>query len=325
MRRLGATVDNSQPNQETKAVRILPKWRPMMAPRQSSSLASFLGALALLGGFACAEPGNLLQSGDGENAATVKKWVGPIRQYTKDAHTGKACLHLPKPSIARARDWIEVDPSKTYELSGYFRSLNPKQPSRMLLDIRFYDADKQAIRPRTVRPVSSVSPLLADAPEGATSITVAKADWPKKAPLQALAFNAKEDLSDLPNSNFAGFSELRRTDAGIVIELAKPLDRAYPAGTGVRLHLYMNHPRIATNAVPEQWTRYAFMFNSRPLPKVGNRNAIWPGTKYMGVTILHQYAGYPKKLPEGEEPPQLLFDDIKLRTVVLEDEKGKQK
>ena len=52
-----------------------------------------------------------------------------------------------------------------------------------------------------------------------------------------LAFNAKEDMSDLPNFTIVAFEKFERKDGKIIITLPKAYNRSYPAGTKVRLHV----------------------------------------------------------------------------------------
>lgn len=258
---------------------------------------------------------NLLKHGGAEDAADVKAWGGHTRLYTEDAHSGEACFHLPHIGSVSAPGHVEIDPTKTYELSGWFRSLNPKQPSRMLLDIRFLDADQAPIKPRSIHPFSGVSTLVAGVAEGAQEVTVAAGDWPLKGTLLALVFNAREDLSDLPNHEFARVKALRKAEDGCAVELTKPLPQSYPAGTSVRLHRYLDYPRVVTNAVPTEWTRFAFRVAAEPVPGGRKNDYFWPGARYMEIKIIHHYTHYPKPLPEGEETPELLFDDITLKEI----------
>jgi len=278
-------------------------------------LAALICSLTLYAGLAFAEPADLLGCGDGEDAAVVKKWGGYVRQYREDAHSGLASFQLPREGTVGSPNFVEIDPSKTYEISGWFKSQKSGQPSRVLLDVRYYTEDKQAIKPRSVRPVSSVSVLQVDAPEGTKELKVAKSDWPKRGRLQVIVFNAKKDLSDLPNNEYADFSALRETDSGYIVTLKKPLPKAYPAGTGVRLHRYLDYPRVWANKVPQEWTRLSLRVAADPVPGSHGRNYFWPGAKYIRVKVLHQYTNYPKRLPEGEEPPSLLFDDITVKEV----------
>lgn len=258
---------------------------------------------------------NLLQCGDGENPALIAKWGGPVTRLTTDAHSGDACLRIGHISSATVPALVEIDRSKTYELSGFFKSADPDQPSRTLYDIRFYTADMRPIDPRMVQPISSVSELTEAAAKGDTVIKVAKKDWPLEGRLHAVAFNAKDNLSDLPNFDIAKFAGIKETDDGYEVKIRKPLTKSYPAGTGVRLHKYIDFPRIAINPIPVEWTRYAFKIAEKPVPGGRSQDFFWPGAKYMEVKILNQYRHRPKPLPKGENPPTLLFDDLTLKEV----------
>lgn len=259
--------------------------------------------------------GNLLRGGDAEKWDEFVRWGGGAFRNTTDPHSGKACFELRGIGSVTSPGLIEIDWSKTYELSGWFKSVRPGQPSRVLFDIRFFTADKRAIGPHNTCPVSSVSKLLAAASAGDTVLPVAEADWPLQGRMSSVAFHAKADLSDLPNFEVVPLAGIGKTAAGYQVSLRKPLEEAYPAGTGVRLHRYLDFPRVAHNKTPYEWTRYSFTIAKDVPPGRRVQDCFWPGAKYVRFVIIHQYTSYPEPLPEGEEPPLLRYDDIVFREV----------
>ena len=267
--------------------------------------------------------GNLLRGGDGEDPALFVKWGGPVTRTTSDAHSGAAALRIDTIAMATAPGQVEINRSNRYELSCWFRSANTNQVSRALLDMRFFTVDRRPIDNWAVQPATTASALLQNAPAGSVILRVAKRAWQAEAGGMLrpghvglrLAVNARDDLSDLPNFETLPVDNLAENESWCEVTLAAPLKHELPAGTGVRLHRYLDYPRVATNHVPAAWTRYAFTIAAQPAPGTRSEMRIWPGAKYAGVVIFNHYSRYPAPLPGGEEEPILHFDDLTLKKV----------
>lgn len=264
------------------------------------------------------ETKNLLPAGDGENIAVLgKNWQGFIQITDTDKKSGQGAILIDRVAMIRNKTLIPIDSSKTYVISGWLKSKNPEQLSRGLLDVRYYTADKKAIKPRSVQPASSVSELVKATGKGATELLVKRNKWPR-APrgILAIVFNAKDDLSDLPNFELGRIKKYSYSREGYKITLSKPLTKDYPAGCKVRLHRYLDYPRVGSNSISaDKWTNMNFTIGSGA-PK---KYKIWPGAKYMQIALLNQYKGYPKPLPKDAKPPQLLIDDLSVTELIKED------
>lgn len=258
---------------------------------------------------------NLLEGGDAEDYNQFVKWDGIIKYNTSDSHSGKASYEFSGEGLGHSSNYIPIDYYKTYEISGWFKSLTPEQLPRVLYDIRYYTEDKRPITPNSIAPVTSTSTLAKAAEEGDKTIYIKAKDWKEHPLASTLVFNAKEDLSDLPSFDFHPFKSVKLNESGYEVELKKPLGSDYPAGTGVRLHRYLDHPRVVLNPVPTEWTRCSKRISAKVQNGGRQQDKFWPGAKFMKVTIIHQYRKYPKKLPAGEEPPGMLMDDLELKVV----------
>jgi hypothetical protein len=261
-------------------------------------------------------PVNLFKAGDGEDKALFKKtWVGYLDITTDDKHSGEAAIRMYKVGSCLAQKiLIKIDPEKEYIISGWFKSANPEELSRVLMDIRFYTANKKMINARSILPLSSENPLLADAKAGDKELLVAADNWPDRSKLKggaAIVFDAKEDKSDLPNFSFNRLKKYDLTDKGYKLGLKKPLKKAYPKGTLVRLHKYLDYPRQHRNNLPAKWTKLTFKLSKIP-PRRRPERTVWKGAEYMSFCIMNQYKNYPKPLPEGQAPPILLIDDLSI-------------
>lgn len=260
--------------------------------------------------------GNLLHAGDGENPEMLVRWSGTPYRRTDIAHSGDACLELRREGMVTTPGFVELDLTKTYEVSGWFRSANPEQLSRVLLDIRLYTEDRVPIGPLAVEPVSGVSNVVETAPAGDAVVRVRKAGWRiNDGRGRALALHAKEDLSDLPNFSTLEITGLETQGDLHVVHLSKPLGEPIPADTPVRLHRYRDHPRTYHSPVPTEWTRYAFTIAAEPAPDAPPQDYFWPGTHYAKLAVFNQYRLYPERLGPDDEQPHLLFDDLMIREI----------
>ncbi len=111
---------------------------------------------------------------------------------------------------------------------------------------------------------------------------------------QAIAFNAKDDFSDLPNYEVV-YKILKIVPEGdnMELQLSTAVKKAYPADTKVRMHTpacgsYV-YTTIVGSKVPKIWKAYS---NSAVLGKPGQMG--WkffrPGTAFVKIIILPNYA-----------------------------------
>jgi hypothetical protein len=250
---------------------------------------------------------NLLKSGDGEDAELAGKWGQGTIQNTTDKKSGFACMEnsFAARNFTFAPELIEVDPAKTYKLSGFFKSRDKDKKSKAMCCIRYYNSDKKEIEPWSVLPVAdTATTLTADAKKGEKILKIAPKEWIRhKAMLYAVAFNAKDDLSDLPNFNTSPIADVSVKETFNEITLGEPLTQDYPAGTKVRMHRYLDYMSIV-NEVPAEWTEYSISISGEAEGGAPAKNKFWNGTKFIKVSIF------------GMNVAPLLFDDIAFQEVM---------
>ena len=136
-----------------------------------------------------------------------------------------------------------VDPRKKYLLSGKFRVAGV--PGNRLEHFYFgfapYAADGRPIGPEMIRPVGTgIFPLAEKVEVGDRDLLIRAADWRIGTPHLRIAFDAKADLSDLPNfflsPRIRKDSQTKGPDGTLRVTLSEPMKFARPAGTPVRLH-----------------------------------------------------------------------------------------
>ena len=152
---------------------------------------------------------------------------------------------------------ITVDPAKKYKVSVKVKQLG-EVPALVYIGFIPYDAKNRIIRPHygSNNTKGSATTLTAAVAKGATSITVTDASKWKKGKHYFIAFNVKDDMSDIPNFAFAGvITKIEKTGDVYTVSFKKPLGVSYPVGTKVRQHR-SGGTYVYTKAgkSPKEWT-----------------------------------------------------------------------
>lgn len=236
-------------------------------------------------------------------------------QNTEDKVSGEASFQGNGKNIwAYSKTYIPVDPSKTYELSGSFKSIG-KDQGRCYLGLVMYNAKKRSIYRNSVSAYKgTITELAADVKVGDKVIQLKDCSKWHKAPLnrKIIAWNAKKDFSDLPN--YATSSTLVKLEQkGDIWEatLKRPVKKSYPAGTKVREHYTgggYSYIAASYKPVPAKWTK--FSGKVKGIAKLGpSKKQFWPGTKYVKVVVIVNY-----RAKKGSDC-KTLFDDISFKEV----------
>lgn len=267
-----------------------------------------IAALLCIAGIAVSAE-NLLKGGDAEDAATVKKWGKDIAQNTEDKVSGKSSFQIDKKTIrAISPGYIEIDPEKTYKLSGSFKSAG-KDKGRCYFGLMMYNDKKRGIsRNYLTYRAGTQTKLAEEAKAGDKVIKLADCSkWLLKHPRTLLAFGAKEDFSDLPNTDLSpSVTKIEKQGDVYEVTLKSPLKKNYPAGTEVRQHFRSGgyqYCAASNKQVPKEWTKYSGTVKGIN-PKGLSNKQFWPGTKYVRVIIFANYGA------KKDEDCKTLFDDI---------------
>ncbi len=250
---------------------------------------------------------------NGNALKELKTWIGPVQVADNGRQDGK-CFSVTGSKLVTAKDLIELDPTKTYRLSGYFKSAGAK-PNVVLVGLRLLNSYRKIIDASSVNTVSgSDTTLIAEAGSGSTTLKIRNASaWEEafraRRLLIAVGTDTTGEYKDLPNFQTYRVTDLQKDEDGWNVSLEKPLVKPLPAGTGVRAHLMSGHLMYAFtfNKHLADWTRY--QGDIKPMVKTGSpASTLWPGARYAQIMIL---ANWGQKNDET-----LLFRDI-----VLEEKK----
>ena len=194
--------------------------------KKSTTLIFSLCAMAFA---ATADDSNLLKNGNFARGKTNWLTAGSV---TEEANAGVLTLGAKAPR-ANTRQVLEIDQESTYKISA---KITANKAAQMLIGVIpvskqgyeiFYRNSNGALK-------NTLTELAEPFTKGSTTVVLKdnpawKAGW--------LAFNAKEDMSDLPNYAIVNFKNFERKDGKIFITLPKAYNRSYAAGTKVRLHV----------------------------------------------------------------------------------------
>ncbi len=213
-------------------------------------------------------------------------------------------------ATATLSDFIEIDPARAYELSGWFRS-GPAAEMSADFGWAAYDAAKRPIHLAHVQVNDqTLSRLAADAAPGDTSILIEGSLRGYTAhTFMPVAFHVRADCGDLPNRDLSGDTLVVRAEAeGIRVTFATPLTNHYPKGTAVRQHNRIGASHqwtgFAGKQVPREWQecRAAVAGGSAVRASVGR---FWPGTRYVRLVVRAQ----------GGREGSVHADDLDLKAV----------
>ena len=140
-----------------------------------------------------------------------------------------------------AAPYIPVDTAKKYRLSGSFRLVKPlaEKPGKLKFGIQTYDQNKRPILPEHTTVINNTATTLVSAAEyGQRKVTIANGKrWRIVPNFSYIAFNTKDDFSDLPNRSTIAITGIKvLPDGKAELELKEPLREFYPAGSNVRMH-----------------------------------------------------------------------------------------
>lgn len=217
---------------------------------------------------------------------------------------GEYGIRIAGATTATLSDFIAVDPSRAYQLAGWFRTADGSE-CQIRFGLECYDADRQLIKLEEVNyNVGTLCRLLEDAKEGDKFIVTDGSRTGFTAhPFMPVAFNAAGDCSDLPNRELSSAPvSLEPYGVGVKVSFAEPLSRNYPAGTPVRQHRRIGQTELWDSfTVTGQWHEQQYETtggNTRILAP----NRFHPGTGFVRIVVRNS----------GSKETDLYADDLSL-------------
>ncbi len=189
--------------------------------------------------------------------------------------------------LKEVTDYVPVDSGKTYEFSAAVQG----KSGWLEMYLFQYDRQKRRLGAYHVNANQGTETVLtAPAERGAMSFTVADASkWEVPQKGNIVVFNAKADLSDLPNFQHEYYvKKVTRQENGFLIDLDRKLMRSYPAGVMVRLHMDGGHlgwkAKLPSDKEFRRLIEPAEKFGAKP-------NRWWQGTAFVRLALRTDSAG----------------------------------
>ena len=254
--------------------------------RQIFGIVVGVSALFMTGGLVAGEETLVKWGADTE--VLQKEWSGKIKYETVD---DKLCGVVDNKKFITSKKFIPVEAGKKYTLSGTFKSLG-EAPSIVYYGFRLYDKNKRSISPLNTNIVAGSDTTLAqDCKKGDKTLVIkANKKWRKS---KAVAFNTKDDFSDLPNYEIVyKVTKIVLKGENMELELSKPVAKAYSAETKVREHTpaygSFLYTVIAGLKVPKTWKSYSDIAIHGE-PGEMSWQIFRPGTAFVKIVILPNY------------------------------------
>lgn len=252
---------------------------------------TLLTLAALCSAFTLAATDNLIRHAD-DGTIAAADFPG-AKLNTEETASGKGSLEFADRKWVLGKQHFIINPQRTYTLSLQARSADAAAPSNCFFGIAMYDKDGKLITAQQIGTYKGSDTILnLPVTSGDKEITVQDASkWRNN---MQVAFNTKEDYSDLPNREvWARITKIEKLEAAWKITLSHPVKKDYPAGTGVRTHTPSSghcYALASGRNIPGQWTEYRASFTGRTHEAGPNLyKGFWPGAASFVICIVPNY------------------------------------
>ena len=173
-------------------------------------------------------------------AEPVKLTPSQPKEFTDGAKLEvlDGALVVRKPGSFISKEHVAVDTTKPAQLTLEYKLAPDAKPDSFVFSLDVVDAKGRRFVGAHVNPIKTTeTELAADAKKGDKTLKIKDASQWQDLPLKRgvmVAFNVKEDLSDLPNRTVTGLIESVSPEGEVTLRV--PLRVGYPAGTRVRVH-----------------------------------------------------------------------------------------
>ncbi|MBQ7696635.1 MAG: hypothetical protein IJT50_16110 [Lentisphaeria bacterium] len=216
----------------------------------------------------------------GAEALDAKKaadFTGDVKDI-KDVGGGVVRISTKKPAFRIRTKKIAIDPSQKYKLSVEYRKVpGSKSEGRFYCGPTNFDAQGREISCDSLFPVAGSETTLVTPVKVGDRIVRIKNGSKWQVKYGRIAFNVKNDLSDLPNFDLLRFSAIKPIGFVWEVTLSAPAPKAYPEGTAVRNHLDgASYRYLVGNAVPgDQWKKVERVVEGVSRDNVPEKNNSW--------------------------------------------------
>lgn len=213
------------------------------------SKALLMIGLGLVAGIVFAEDALIYE----EAASGKLEMTGGVRIIAQE--NGDKAFLAERTKYVVSTKTFTIDPDKSYLLSVRVKGLGDS-PTVAYLGVAPHDAEGRYIDSHNVNVIGSLTELAAACEPTDTVLKIRDcSSWRKGSTV--VAFDAKEDRSDLPNFNVSpSIKDIEEKDGFFEVTLVNPVGAAYQAGTKVRQHARGGFVYAKYGEVPNAWTTW---------------------------------------------------------------------
>ena len=226
----------------------------------------------------------------GAQELTKEQWDKKARPSKNDPAAMTISTKVVIYSIASP--YIPVDPAKKYKLSGKFRLVKPlsEKPGKLKFGIQTFDLNKMPIQPENTTVINrTATTLVTPAEYGQRKVTIADGkNWKIVPNFSYIAFNVKDDFSDLPNRSTMAITGIKMLpDGKAELELKEPLREFFPAGSKVRMHHRLSaflYGGALNQALTDEFQEFSGVFSGEQ--RGMSHNIFRKGTAFIQVVVM---------------------------------------
>ncbi|MBE6368193.1 MAG: hypothetical protein E7052_09845 [Lentisphaerae bacterium] len=190
---------------------------------------------------------------------------------------------------------FKLKAGKKYIFSAEFRS-KPGTPAGVAYIGNWsISAKGKRILPENIKVVSNTNTTLLEAAEKNTvKVVIAKpAGWRDNVAKRHwnLVMNTQDDFSDLPNMTYFKIKDAQVDGDKVVLTLGKKLNKTYPAGTRVRIHVSSTgmYGGLSNKKPAEEWKKITWTVSGTAEIGTNPCDKWWPGATQGAIRIIGNY------------------------------------
>ena len=248
------------------------------------------------------------------NIQDTNQWKGKVELVKEQSKENNPCfvLYGRYPTKLIYKHYIPIDSNKSYTFKARLRTLDEKLPASGYMGFQVLDKNKREITYQNVVVLPLEYSEVISAKKGSKEVLIKLIPKFEKIKKQKLAFNAKEDQSDLPNFDLSSACKkvTKIDEKTIKVELTKPLTKDYAKGSKIRIHSKYSVPMyyLVSGWMPAgNGKECVATLNGVANTPGAIKTQFWKGTKYARPFVW--FGNWNRKPQAGAK---LLVDKISL-------------
>lgn len=247
---------------------------------------------------------NFEQSADYLDLGIRAKMVGD------EGRNDNSALRLTQRRLTLLSQPVPINPKQNYRLVGAFKAAPGSEGTKIIFGLLFCGSDGKPLSNYSVVPVEGTQNVLKkDAELNTQSVLLESVgqSWPTEGRF-ALAFDVKDDYSDIPNPKVFAITSATAEGDGLKVVFEEPLPEGFPAGTPVRLH-QSTDPVFTPIKATGEWEEHSLKIGGQAAAGASHpqlRGKFWPGASAVLIRL-----GFFDRASQ-EQNKEVWVDDIRI-------------